>query len=666
LSVVEGVFIHTTAPTAPQVIMGLTFSLRPRRRHVPQPVTVQRIMEIAAIAGSEHYRLGARVRRGQEHTQPFGKTAAELPIHHTVYSHAPALFSSPVIPPHGRPDVDHPVYRAWFDVIATELNTQFDIESGKAPLWKMALIVPPQLGESYRNALAESRLDAPDVEGGSDGDLTYYVMFFFHHCLGDGMSILACAKSFVKHCTQDNLTSRSPLKLNQVPLCVLPPPLLDNILNPSVANLIPTGLAMGWNFVKSKTHSGFKAAKMKIAHDHHASQSASHAKRATATSPSNSTSSQSSGEPRPALEEAIFTVSGDVGPASSPPVIPPAAPSLAAPLGHSRLLDAQYSHTGTRFLWYEPAFVSALRAACRSEKTSVAAMLVAAGMACSRTAFEIHPLYAPPFLDTSMAPPAGEPTAPQVVKKLPNHQGWVVTSSMRHLVPGSQLLRGADKETDVATRLFCGYSGSVAQHGAHVRDNMRFWNVSRRVGSHLGRAAWRASMGRMLALNWVYRRKRIWEWAQRRTDASKWSQAYSVELANLGAWSLPRPGLDLPINQMTSESIDPIAIDRFWGFVSSNYDGVRALFTLATVTLGGRMALAVTYDTHAVPVACAERFATALDGALRHIVEAQLAPPATGRPPKLTVGRLRCVSTGCPPPVSSMAVPTASSPLPLP
>lgn len=95
--------------------------------------------------------------------------------------------------------------------------------------------------------------------------------------------------------------------------------------------------------------------------------------------------------------------------------------------------------TSAKFIWCEEKFVTALRTRCRAEKTSVAAILVAAGLVACRSTFESHDRYA---------------------KRFPTHQGWVLTNSLRHLIPGNGLIKGVDKHDDPSTSIFGSYSGS--------------------------------------------------------------------------------------------------------------------------------------------------------------------------------------------------------------
>ena len=72
---------------------------------------------------------------------------------------------------------------------------------------------------------------------------------------------------------------------------------------------------------------------------------------------------------------------------------------------------------------------------------------------------------------------------------------------------------------------------------------------------------------------------------------SKLSRAYSVEVANLGAWKYPGAGPD------AGEEDDRMRICYFAGLVNASFDGARGLFTVGVLTLGGNMSVSVGYDS---------------------------------------------------------------------
>ena len=93
--------------------------------------------------------------------------------------------------------------------------------------------------------------------------------------------------------------------------------------------------------------------------------------------------------------------------------------------------------TNVRYLKYDDKFVTQLRKISKSHGTTIAAVLIVNALASVRTAFT--------------------PIALKTNKKLPSRQAWVVTNSMRHLLPNSSLLSGSDKQTDPSISIFGGY-----------------------------------------------------------------------------------------------------------------------------------------------------------------------------------------------------------------
>ncbi|KAI8608996.1 hypothetical protein BC830DRAFT_1152807 [Chytriomyces sp. MP71] len=89
---------------------------------------------------------------------------------------------------------------------------------------------------------------------------------------------------------------------------------------------------------------------------------------------------------------------------------------------------------------------------------------------------------------------------------------------------------------------------------------------------------------------------------EKKTDLSKLSQSYSVEVANLGAWEYPCAPPNAP------ETDERVRLDYFGGGLSASFEGSRGLFSLGIITLGGFMTVFVSYDTKVVTVDEAEVF----------------------------------------------------------
>lgn len=202
--------------------------------------------------------------------------------------------------------------------------------------------------------------------------------------------------------------------------------------------------------------------------------------------------------------------------------------------------------TDIRFLFYDAEFVSALRKKSKHEGTTIAALLVVMALSSVRSAFADLPRYK--------------------TKKFPSRQGWVVTNSMRHLLPNSQLLNGADKQTDPSTSIFGGYAGSMQNANLKLKDKHDFWERCRTVRRGI-MTSFRASLTRMKLANYLYRRPKLFNFLSSRVSLDKMSRQYSVELANLGAW-------DCPTAMMSSGPEDlRLRLDQFGGVINSSFDG---------------------------------------------------------------------------------------------
>ena len=201
-----------------------------------------------------------------------------------------------------------------------------------------------------------------------------------------------------------------------------------------------------------------------------------------------------------------------------------------------------------RFLFYDSDFISALRKRSKQEGTTIAALLVVNALASVRSAFEDLPKYQ------------------KKGKKFPDRQGWVVTNSMRHLLPNSQLLYGADKQTDPSVMVFGGYAGSVMNANLKIKDTNDFWERCRTVRRGII-TNFRASLTRMKLGNYLYRRPKLYNYLQKKVQLDKISRQYSVELANLGAWDCPASGMEAGPEETK------LRIHQFGGIVNSSFDG---------------------------------------------------------------------------------------------
>ncbi|KNC96990.1 uncharacterized protein SPPG_07807 [Spizellomyces punctatus DAOM BR117] len=619
LSITERIF-YQSAPGRPQVIMSFLLRL-----HLPPQtpdVSIPRLVDLLKLAASEHYRLTSFVDPTTLTVRPLGETAADFKPEYRVVA---------------REDHD-----TWRNVFCDEMNINFDTNDVTKPLWRTVIIahksvangqdVAPLKAIDSAVGLNDSALTVPSGEGETEtgssspnsshtvpsavestdtlipaqlgpnkidtSPLTYSshrledkrhfeIIFSFHHCLGDGLSMYAFAKTFLAVCDADHLNA-SDLRLETVALVTEPPPLIDNLFNPYLVQVLPVAASMAVSFATSKGRSRFKGRKVDRITDNTASQASS--------------------------SDPITLNSTDAETALKQESRPTLTRPLTLPIPRPLLNTSQ---TNARFLWFDSVFTESLRKRAKREKTSIAAVLVVAAMAAVRSAFETIPKYS-------------QDPSKRCRKRLPTHQGWVVTSTIRYLLPGSRLLQGGDRATDPAMQIFGGYSGSVMNSAHRCTDSDTFWGRVRSVRRRIAQSQ-RSSVARLQLVNWCFRHKSLWKRINESTDLSKLSRSYSVEVANLGAW-------DYPIASPRHKSQDdPRAVlSHFAGLVNSSFDGVRGLFTLGVITLGGDMSVGVGYDKHSVSEADADAFVTAFERCMRKLVLDD-----NGQKSRVTVGELR-------------------------
>ncbi|KAI8924017.1 hypothetical protein BC831DRAFT_467991 [Entophlyctis helioformis] len=619
LTIVERHF-HQSPPDKNQVLMAVygTLRLPPQATQVSQT----RLLDIIRLAQSEHFRLASYIDYESKTARLLAPTAAGTALQYRVADRA------------GDETLEA--------MVREELNANLDVRDNTKPLWKVALATPASwAGDGLKldpiAAAASPYLDAARC---------FDVVFTFHHCIGDGLSMWAFARSFFALCTAENLNAPT-LALETVGVNTSAPPLLDNLICPNVFEVIPPALGVIGQFLK-------KGGKNRFGHLHQpgdtmANDTSADKDNLGLRQPSVSTSPWLTDGLSPASihAAAMLAVDGspmvdvqpspskdddhdlhdvsslsctDMYPTSSmaaltpvydappvrtsgkkslqspaisavPPVLDkgtdaetgsPAHASRLPPLPKLLLLQQAAPRTSTRLTIFDAAFVSDLRQSAKKNKTTIAAVLIVASLAAIRSTF------------AAAAKTLGCP--------LPDRQGWVVTTSMRHLIPGSQLLAGGDKQTDPSTRIFGGYGGSVTDPSLGVSPKADFWdrcrNVRRRIGSGLF-----TSMRRMKLANWVYRHPAVYRFLESKADLAKMTRAYSVELANLGAWDYMTATPD-----SVSDTDTRFRLDKFGGALSSAFVGARALFSLGVITLGSDMSVTVSYDCAAVSEPEAEAF----------------------------------------------------------
>lgn len=183
---------------------------------------------------------------------------------------------------------------------------------------------------------------------------------------------------------------------------------------------------------------------------------------------------------------------------------------------------------------------------------------------------------------------------------------------MRHLLPNSQLLDGADKQTDPSLMTFGGYGSSISDPKLRIVESTDFWKQCRRVRKSIGKQFF-PSMRRMKLMNWIHRHPKIWKFFEEKTDLRKITRTYSIELANLGAWEHPCAKSD------ASEDDNRTRCTWFTGSINNSFAGARALFSLGVVTLDTDLSITISYNVSSVSEQEADLFAAALKNTLIRI-----------------------------------------------
>nr|KAJ3414212.1 hypothetical protein HK105_001856 [Polyrhizophydium stewartii] len=571
-------YFHHIAEDKNQVIMTISFKLKmpPQARHVSET----RLVDLLKLAQSKHFRLSSYVDYDTQVGHTFSKTADQLPL---LYRFVPTR--------------DPAVWRRVFD---EELNAHFDVHDMRFPLWRVAIVGVPEL------AGAGIPLSPADIEADAPGT-SFDILFSFHHCIGDGLSMLAYARSFLAECTAANINAES-LHLDQVQVSQTPPPLLDNYIHSSIFSAIPTGFGLWLQSARKKNMHKFKHLLPDISKPlpalpppaSYPTNTFSSGSVVPATGPAVPEISKPSTPlivqvpqtPSPAPEIApVAEIAPAVGPAAGTPISvspePAAAPAAPAPAAHDLLQEHikrtfnPYLATQVRFHTFDAAYVGDLLKSTKANGTTVAALLIVNALSSCRATFA--------------------PIAEQRKKHLPRHQGWVATTALRHLIPGSKLLYGADKQTDFATMIFGGYSGSISEPRITIDGKSEFWDRCRRVRKTIGSAAF-TSMRRNKLFNWVYRHQSLYKALYKMVDLGQMSHGYSCEVANLGAWDYPAAAPNAPASD------DRARLEWFGGTLNCSFEGSRALFTLGVITLGSEMSVTIAYDRNVISEELADDF----------------------------------------------------------
>ncbi|KAJ3414432.1 hypothetical protein HDV05_006613 [Chytridiales sp. JEL 0842] len=570
LSSIERIF-YKSPPSKPQVLICFVarFSC-PSKIPTIHPA---RIVDILRISGAQHYRLSSYIDPVSCVVKPLAKNAKELPVNYRFVA---------------RKSVD-----SWREALHDEVNTNFEVAGDvKKPLWRSCIILPQELvptsgplldnsqpflpssnetRDRLKNIITSESLTTKGFDYKPIGSQNNYfeIIFTFHHCLGDGLSAFSFCRTFSQFIDDTHMNAEF-IDLESVKVSDEPPVNFDSLFNPWLVEVIPVAFGMAFNTLlrKNKMRKRLKASKAG------GGGGAGHTREASISSNlSNNTTTAKK---------------GNEGVDAESPVTPTSLRSVEVAGGNP--------YTRTRGLYFDADFMSTLRTVCRTNKTTVSSLLLVIALCATRTYFASSPKY--------------------TGRKIPNHQGWVCTTSLRHLLPNSTLMKGGHRETDPSVKIFGGYAGSIASDSFKILDTSNIWERSRAASRAL-RVGYRTSIGRMKLVNYLYRRPQIWERIQARTDLSKFSRRYSIEVANLGAWDNPagEPGLK-------GEEENKLMLDHWYGTASAAFDGVRALFSLGSLTVNGRMGMGISYDATVVSEEEADIFLRAFTEGLKKAGEA--------------------------------------------
>ena len=205
LSIVER-FFHRMPSTSPQVILSYCGRLQ-----LPKGSTYlsfDRVVDVAKLTAAEIFRTSSLLDYEKQTFESYCDTADKIIV---PYKFTPRI--------EGRDDA------MYNQILRSELNQKYDIETSNARLWNIHIVGPKEMETGM------------DIEK-SDNAPELMLFWSFHHCICDGLSGFAFIRLFMTKMIPEAF-SQVPMDLSTVKVSKIPPPLLDNYINPHFFQLLP-------------------------------------------------------------------------------------------------------------------------------------------------------------------------------------------------------------------------------------------------------------------------------------------------------------------------------------------------------------------------------------------------------------------------------------------
>ncbi|KAI8902080.1 hypothetical protein BC833DRAFT_521469 [Globomyces pollinis-pini] len=516
-------YFHRESTDTSQVVMvvGMKVSLPISVNHISE----NRIIDLVKLTASQMYRTSCIIDYDSQNLIPMGKFASDIRVKCDF--------------------VEYLDDQTALKTAQEAINHRFDMKDQVYPCWKVAIIGPKEM-----------KGDGVSLTEYSNESLrNFYVLFSFHHCLGDGLSVFSFSKSFFNNLTPQNLNSTT-IDLHKVPITKSLPPLLDNYIYTNLIGIMPVEQQFKRVACQSKlknlVYLGDYDPLLKLKSQAHYSL-LSHF-----PFTQNLASDQQNVANNVILTEDIqvrYTKNRSL---------------TLDKKTFSEKKNSMIPKTGVRWLQLDQSFSSKMLENTRFHNTSLSAVIIVAALSAVRSVF-----------------------IPRAVKRnliMPEYQSWVCTTSMRHLIPNSKLLEGSDKETDPSIREFGCYAGSVSNEKLKFNEFSELWERAKLVRKQISGQFFR-SMRRLKLLNYTYRKPTLWNAIRQKVDLNELTRSYSVEVANLGSWKALE-------NQTRSN--DKIKMDWFGGTQNNSFKGARAIFSVSVISIADVLSFSVSYDMSAI------------------------------------------------------------------